>query len=163
MPDHPAPDEASAAGATPIRVALCVTWTRKRRALTMRFGVLELEPPMVALFDRDGTLQFRVAGPDLRVAPIGKTKVSLTPPNGEVRYVTGFTAQEANRRPAREMIARHQAIAIRPPSGRLSLSDWKRVAGDSNPWTAGTSLLTQRIAWQPKILAALWECGAREP
>jgi hypothetical protein len=62
------------------RLAVVVTWSRRRHPLGLRFGVLIIDVRSVRLSDRDGAVLMDLAGPDLLVTTFGRLKLGSAPP-----------------------------------------------------------------------------------
>jgi predicted RNase H-like nuclease len=122
------------------QLALSVSWTRRRRALRLAFGLLVLDKPRIELHDRDDAIALAVDAAALRVAPVARAMIVLAPPGGDPIYVTGLTGQERRDQLARKLIERYGAIGLpaRRPADRRHILE----------------------VWQPSTLQLLQDCGA---
>ena len=141
------------------RVAVAITWSRKRRPLRAPLGILVIDSGRVSVLDRDGDRAFGAAVGDLVAAADGRQKLRLQAAE-DVVYVAGLAVQEARSPATRDLIDRHRAqlVAPRPPS--ISEASWKRTLGASTLGGSPADVRVQKIVWQATLLAGLEMAGA---
>jgi hypothetical protein len=151
--DEPIPPE------VPARIALAVVWARKRRPLRAPLGILVIEHGRVTLLDQETAVQFDATLGELVVSRDGKWKVRLEA-DDETVYVSGLAVQEARTPATRELIERHNAVAVAPKPPSLSDQQWRRTLTGQHWATTATDVRSQKVVWQAALIGVFELAGA---
>jgi hypothetical protein len=144
----------------PLAMAV-VWWSDRGRIWQQRFGVLEFEVGLVALYDRHENVRFHAAVRDLAVGTIGRSRIRLTAPTGAGVYVMAMTSLASYPKSMRLLVERHRAIVTPPKPPGVAERSWHRVTQSSHsPISRYLGILTQRRISRPYILAMLYAAGA---
>lgn len=136
--------------------AALVVWRLRKKAWSVRTGVLQYADGMVALYDEDEAVLFRVAAAHVAVRPMSGRRFALEA-GGQTYVLVGLNLQLSVRPKALRLAERYGTQLFPPPAPGMAANPyWKWV--NSSP--SGPAGLAQHRQWQQYWLRLLTERGA---